>query len=162
MPDTATAAAATPTPVDVRTPVLARRPGIAAGVLGLGTALPAGAVTSAAIAQRLGLDEEWIVSRTGIRSRRIAAPDERLSDLAAQAGAAALADAGVPADELDLVLVATFTPTSSRRIPPRWSPARSARPAPARSMSARPAPASSAPWPWAAPRSSPAARGASS
>jgi 3-oxoacyl-[acyl-carrier-protein] synthase-3 len=99
-----------PVLAEARTPVLPRRPGINAGVLGLGTALPQGVVSTAQIAERLGLTEDWIVSRTGIRNRRIAAPHERLSDLAAEAGAAALADAGVRADDVDLVLVATFTP----------------------------------------------------
>ena len=73
-----------------------------AGVLGLGTALPPDAVPTVAIAERLGLAEDWIVSRTGVRSRRIAGPEARLSELAAEAGAAALDRAGVAADELDL------------------------------------------------------------
>jgi 3-oxoacyl-[acyl-carrier-protein] synthase-3 len=78
-------------------------------VLGIGTALPAHVVSSAAIAERLGVAEDWIVARTGIRSRRIAGPDERLSDLAAAAGAAALGQAEVQASDLDLVLVATVS-----------------------------------------------------
>lgn len=79
------------------------------GVLGCGSALPPGVVSTAEIAARLGVEEEWIVARTGIRNRRIAAPDERLSDLAAAAGEAALHRAGVDASELDLVLVATVS-----------------------------------------------------
>src|SRR5690606_13295730 len=54
--------------------------------------------------------DEWIVTRTGIRERRIAADGERTSDLATAAGRAALADAGVSATEIDLVIVATVTP----------------------------------------------------
>jgi 3-oxoacyl-[acyl-carrier-protein] synthase-3 len=78
-------------------------------VLALGTALPPEVVTTTQIAERLGLEEEWIVSRTGIRSRRISPPGARLTDLAADAGAAALERAGVDAADLDLVLVATMT-----------------------------------------------------
>ena len=80
-----------------------------AAIFGLATELPEGRLTNAELAARLGITEDWIVSRTGIRERRRAAPGERLSDYAARAGAAALADAGVPAAELDLVIVATMT-----------------------------------------------------
>jgi 3-oxoacyl-[acyl-carrier-protein] synthase-3 len=80
-----------------------------AGVLGCGTALPETVVSSAAIGARLGVDEEWIIARTGIHSRRILGPGERLSDLAAAAGASALARAAVEPAELDLVLVATVS-----------------------------------------------------
>jgi 3-oxoacyl-[acyl-carrier-protein] synthase-3 len=80
-----------------------------AGMLGIGTALPPRVVTSAEVAGKLDIGEDWIVSRTGIRERRRAEPDARLSDYAARAGRAALAQAGVPASELDLVLVATLT-----------------------------------------------------
>jgi 3-oxoacyl-[acyl-carrier-protein] synthase-3 len=86
------------------------RPGLRrAAVIGLGTALPANTVTTAQVAERLGVEEEWIVSRTGIRSRHVAAPGERMSDLAARAGVEALDGAGVDAADLDLVLVATLT-----------------------------------------------------
>jgi 3-oxoacyl-[acyl-carrier-protein] synthase III len=70
---------------------------------------PATIVPNAAIAERLGVSDEWIVRRTGIRTRHIALPEERLATHAATAGAAALARAGVPASALDLVLVATTT-----------------------------------------------------
>src|ERR1700736_1026398 len=75
----------------------------------IGVDLPAGRLTSAELAERLGVTEEWIVSRTGVRERRAAAPEERLSDFAARAGSAALERAGVDASELDLVIVATIT-----------------------------------------------------
>jgi 3-oxoacyl-[acyl-carrier-protein] synthase-3 len=81
-----------------------------AGILSVATALPEGRLTSGELAEQLGITEEWILSRTGIRERRRAAPDERLSDFAARAGAAALERAGLPASELDLVIVATMTP----------------------------------------------------
>lgn len=80
-----------------------------AGVLGLGAALPDSVVGNEEIAERLGVDSEWIVRRTGIQERRRAAPDARLSDLAAEAGRAALADADLEPDALDYVLVATMS-----------------------------------------------------
>jgi 3-oxoacyl-[acyl-carrier-protein] synthase-3 len=66
-------------------------------------------LSSAELADRLGIAEEWIVSRTGIRERPVAAPDDRLSDYAARAGARALGRAGVDPADLDLVIVGTMT-----------------------------------------------------
>jgi 3-oxoacyl-[acyl-carrier-protein] synthase-3 len=80
-----------------------------AGIAGLGVALPERVVPNAAIAERLGVEEDWIVSRTGVRERRLAAGGEGLTALAARAGADALRASGVPASEVDLVLVASFT-----------------------------------------------------
>lgn len=80
-----------------------------AAILSLATELPAGRLTSGELAERLGISEDWILSRTGIRERTQAGPDERLSDYAARAGAKALRRAGIPAEELDLVIVATLT-----------------------------------------------------
>jgi 3-oxoacyl-[acyl-carrier-protein] synthase-3 len=77
--------------------------------MGLGHYLPEEVVPNDLIAKRLGVDDEWIVRRTGIRSRRRAAPDERLIDLAANAGAQALKDAQTEPDEIDLVLVASLS-----------------------------------------------------
>jgi 3-oxoacyl-[acyl-carrier-protein] synthase III len=71
--------------------------------------VPSNRVSSVEVAQRLGISEEWILSRTGIRERPMARPDERLSDYATRASAAALVRAGVDPSELDLVLVATLT-----------------------------------------------------
>ncbi len=76
---------------------------------GLGTALPERVVANAEIAAAVGVDETWIVKRTGITERRYAAPSDHLHELAARAGAAALADAGVEARDIDLVLLATST-----------------------------------------------------
>jgi 3-oxoacyl-[acyl-carrier-protein] synthase-3 len=73
-------------------------------------AVPETVVQSGAIAERLGVEEEWIVSRTGVRERRAARADERLSELAARAGGAALERAGLAASELDLILVGTSSP----------------------------------------------------
>jgi 3-oxoacyl-[acyl-carrier-protein] synthase-3 len=71
--------------------------------------LPEGALTTAELADRYGVDEHWILARTGIRERRRAAPGERLSDYAARAGARALEAAGIAPADVDLVLVGTMT-----------------------------------------------------
>ena len=81
-----------------------------AGIAGLGAALPGRVVTNAEIAARFGVDASWIERRTGIRTRRMLAPDERVCDLAAEAARAALGDARLESSALDLVLVATLTP----------------------------------------------------
>ena len=88
-------------------------------ISGLGVAVPPTVVPNAAIAERIGVDERWIVQRTGIHSRRYLGPDERLSDLAADAGLAALGDADLEPGKLDLVLVAT---TSSDELMPQAVP----------------------------------------
>ncbi len=80
-----------------------------AAVLAVASELPTGVLANAELASRLGVSEDWILSRTGIRERRQAGPEERLSDYASRAGATALARAGVSAAELDLVLVATLS-----------------------------------------------------
>ena len=59
------------------------------------TEIPAGRLTSAELAEELGIAEDWIVSRTGIRERPVAAPEDRLSDYAARAGGRALDTAGL-------------------------------------------------------------------
>jgi 3-oxoacyl-[acyl-carrier-protein] synthase III len=89
-------------------PALAAPPRIAS-IMSLATELPPGRLTSAEIAQRLGITEQWILSRTGIRERRKAEPHERLADYAARAGERALRSAGVDPGELDLVIVGTMT-----------------------------------------------------
>ena len=79
-----------------------------AGIVGLGAALPERRVANAEIATRLGVSVEWIERRTGIAERRYAAPGERVSDLASAAGRVALQNAGLEANELDMILVATL------------------------------------------------------
>jgi 3-oxoacyl-[acyl-carrier-protein] synthase-3 len=86
-----------------------RAPVRTARIAGLGHYAPERVVPNALIAERIGVDDEWIVRRTGIRSRRWAAEDETLADMAVAAGTRALADAGVDAAAIDLVLVATMT-----------------------------------------------------
>jgi 3-oxoacyl-[acyl-carrier-protein] synthase III len=81
-------------------------------ILSVAAEVPSNTVTTAELAERLGVSEDWIVSRTGIRERPVAAADERLSEFAARAGAAALGRAGVDAADVDLVLVATLTQDS--------------------------------------------------
>jgi 3-oxoacyl-[acyl-carrier-protein] synthase III len=80
-----------------------------AAVASVDVSLPETVVANAPIAARLGVAEDWIVRRTGIRERRVAGPEERLDRHCAQAAERALARAGISAEELDLVLVATTT-----------------------------------------------------
>ncbi len=80
-----------------------------AAVLSVGASLPARSVSNEEIAARIGKDDEWIYTRTGIRERRHAEPHERLTDVAAAASRAALERAGTDAAELDLVIVGTLT-----------------------------------------------------
>lgn len=79
-------------------------------VAGLGAYLPETVLTNADLAARVDTSDEWIVSRTGIRRRHIARPGETTSDLGLHAARAALRDADMPVDALDLVVVATTTP----------------------------------------------------
>ena len=82
-------------------------------VLGCGSYLPEQVVTNAQLAARIDTSDEWIVQRTGIRERRIAAEGEFTSHLALKAAQAALADAGVDAQSIDLIVLATSTPDNT-------------------------------------------------
>jgi 3-oxoacyl-[acyl-carrier-protein] synthase-3 len=79
-------------------------------VLGCGSYLPERIVTNAELAKRVDTSDAWIVERTGIKERHIAAAGELTSDLALAASRAALAQAGVAAEEVDLIVLATTTP----------------------------------------------------
>lgn len=79
-------------------------------VSGLGSYLPKRIVSNADLEKTLETTDEWIVQRTGIRQRHVAAEDEPTSRLALLAAKAALTDAGITADDLDLIIVATSTP----------------------------------------------------
>ena len=79
-------------------------------VKGCGSYLPAKRVTNAELAQRIDTSDEWISQRTGIRERRIAAEGEHTSDLGIKAAKDALNDAGMNAEDVDLVICATATP----------------------------------------------------
>ncbi len=85
---------------------------VAAGIVGLGCALPQRIVPNAEISPAIGVDDDWIERRTGIRERRYAQPGARLAELAAEAGVAALTDAGIDGGQLDLVLVASCSQDS--------------------------------------------------
>lgn len=90
-----------------RTPIAAFR--------GLGVAVPAGIVTNDDLSKTLDTSDQWIVERTGIRERRVARPDESLTELTAKASRMALSRAGMAASELDAIVLATVTP--DRRMP---------------------------------------------
>jgi len=79
-------------------------------ILGTGSYLPARILTNADLEKLIDTNDQWIVDRTGIRERHIAAEGEFTSDLAAQAARAALDAAGLAVDDIDLLLVATTTP----------------------------------------------------
>ena len=79
-------------------------------VLGIGSYLPSRVVTNDELARKVDTSDEWIVQRTGIRERRIAAPGELTSDLARKAATAALNDAGLDPQAIDLIIVGTSTP----------------------------------------------------
>lgn len=79
-------------------------------VRGTGSHLPDRILTNAELSRMVDTTDEWIVQRTGIRERRIAAEGECTSDLALAAARAALADAGLEARDIDVILVATATP----------------------------------------------------
>jgi len=79
-------------------------------ITGVGSYLPAKILTNAHLEKMVDTSDEWIVTRTGIRSRRLAARDEFTSDMAAHAAQRAMKKAGVTADQIDLIIVATITP----------------------------------------------------
>jgi 3-oxoacyl-[acyl-carrier-protein] synthase III len=78
-------------------------------ILAFGGYQPANVVTNDELAATVDTSDEWIRSRVGIASRRIAGPDESLADMAAAAGGKALAASGLSAGDIDLVVVATCT-----------------------------------------------------
>lgn len=86
-----------------------------AGILGTGFYVPEKIMTNADLEKIVETSDEWIVERTGIKERRIAEDNQPMSDLALRAAKAALADADVAAEDLDLIIVATLT--SDRIIP---------------------------------------------
>ncbi len=82
----------------------------AVGILGIGSYVPEKILTNNDLEKMVDTSDAWITERTGIKQRHIAAKDEATSDLALKAAAAALDDAGVKAEELDLVICATASP----------------------------------------------------
>ena len=79
-------------------------------VIGTGSALPARRVSNAELAEQVDTSDEWIVERTGIRFRHIAGEGETTATLAADACCAALTAAGIEAQSIDLIVLATATP----------------------------------------------------
>jgi 3-oxoacyl-[acyl-carrier-protein] synthase III len=79
-------------------------------ITGLGCYVPERVMTNDELAEMVDTSDEWIVERTGIRERRIAAPEQAMSDLALPACERALEDAGIQGGELDLLIMATVTP----------------------------------------------------
>jgi len=79
-------------------------------VAGTGSALPKRRVDNAELAEKVDTSDQWIVERTGIRSRYIAGEGETTASLATEAARRALEDAGIPASEIDLIVLATATP----------------------------------------------------
>jgi 3-oxoacyl-[acyl-carrier-protein] synthase III len=79
-------------------------------ITGLGCYVPSRVVTNEELARMVDTSDEWIIERTGIRERRVAAPEEALSDLCLPAARQALEQAGVRAADVDLIIVATVTP----------------------------------------------------
>jgi 3-oxoacyl-[acyl-carrier-protein] synthase III len=82
----------------------------AATIAGIGTAVPDARLTNAQLEARLDTSDEWIVARTGIHERRVAAPSETSATLAVAASAAAIKDAGLVPDDVSLLVLATTTP----------------------------------------------------
>jgi 3-oxoacyl-[acyl-carrier-protein] synthase-3 len=80
------------------------------GIIGIGSFVPEHIVTNKDLEKIVDTDDQWIVDRTGIRERRIANPDVATSDLSTKAAEKALIDAGLTADDIDLIIVATATP----------------------------------------------------
>src|SRR5580658_10928193 len=81
-----------------------------ARILAFGGYQPANVVTNDDLAKTVDTNDEWIRSRVGIASRRIAGPDETVADMAVQAGGKALAASGLSPEDVNLVIVATCTP----------------------------------------------------
>ncbi|WP_044478308.1 beta-ketoacyl-ACP synthase III [Paenibacillus antibioticophila] len=80
------------------------------GIIGYGKYVPERILTNADMEKMVETNDEWIVSRTGIRERHIAAPEQATSDLAYEAAVQALKTAGMSAEDLELIIVATITP----------------------------------------------------
>jgi 3-oxoacyl-[acyl-carrier-protein] synthase III len=86
------------------------RPGRTVSIVGTGSYVPERVLTNADLSAVVDTTDEWITTRTGIKERRIAAKDEHTSDMAARAALAAMEQANVAAEDIDLILLATATP----------------------------------------------------
>jgi 3-oxoacyl-[acyl-carrier-protein] synthase-3 len=90
--------------------VIGRSNGAPVSITGLGTYVPDRVLTNDQLSELVDTSDEWITERTGIKERRIAAPEQAMTDLALPAARIALDRAGVKPEELDLIIVATVTP----------------------------------------------------
>ena len=90
--------------------MIGRAQGPRVSITGLGVHVPDRVLTNDELSMLVDTSDEWIVTRTGIRERRIAAPEEALTDIALPAARAALAQAGVEARDVDFLVCATVTP----------------------------------------------------
>src|SRR6266849_473824 len=79
-------------------------------ISGVGSYLPSKVLTNGDLEKMVDTSDEWITSRTGIKERRLAAQDEFTSDLATQAALKAMTNAGITAEQIDLIIIATITP----------------------------------------------------
>lgn len=90
-------------------PTPSSQPFCASSIIGTGSYMPARVMTNEDLSKIVDTSDEWITSRTGIKERRIAAPDEATSDMASEAARRAMADAGVKPEDIQLIIVATVT-----------------------------------------------------
>lgn len=79
-------------------------------IVGIGSYLPERILTNADLEKMVNTTDEWIITRTGIKERHIAAPDQASSDLGAEAARRALADAGISPEAVDMIVLGTITP----------------------------------------------------
>jgi 3-oxoacyl-[acyl-carrier-protein] synthase III len=91
-------------------PRRSRKPQRTVSIIGTGSYVPERVLTNRDLEQMVETSDEWIRTRTGIRERRIAAPDEATSDMSTKAALAAMQQADVAPEEIDLIIVATVTP----------------------------------------------------
>lgn len=94
----------------VNNPTLTFQPRYRAQIVGTGSALPDKVLSNDDLAKMVDTSDEWITTRTGIKTRRIAQNGETTATLAAQAARRALTDAGMSAEQLELIITATITP----------------------------------------------------
>lgn len=89
---------------------LLAKPKRTVSIIGTGSYVPERVLSNAELEKMVETSDEWIVTRTGIRERRIARGDEHTSDMATAAAKSAMENAGITADEIDLIIVATVSP----------------------------------------------------
>ena len=85
-------------------------PAVRAAIAGMGAAVPDRVITNQDLEKFLDTSDEWITQRTGIKQRHVVSDGQTTATLAAQAGRAALHQAGVKPTELDMIICATITP----------------------------------------------------